>query len=1236
MIDKNQGREARGMPSRRAAHWFLWLIGVALLVTVVIAAVRFSEAREFVRLVEKSQPWWIVLAVVFQAGTYLAQGEVFRCVGRAGRFPLRIPTVYRLSLMKLFVDQALPSGGLSGTFAVANALERRGMPRTIVAAAIVIDLVSYYAAYVLSLAVALILAALHGEASKLILMIAFVFGFYGSAVSAAILVLSGRAAPPSLLRVAHFRPLRNTLEFLADADPHLARNVQILLQAGMYQLAIFLLDAATVWILIKSLGVSSSTGGVFTSFMISTLFRSVGILPGGLGSFEAASILTLRMTGVPIAVALSATLLFRGLSFWIPMLPGFWFSRRAMAQRHNVAGTPSRQHAGPSRANSFGIVESTNLENTSQFGSDEEKCRSVSFSTGAGQSRPTKPPTRTVSPAGLPFWSCPQDALSNQLQCGPNGLSVSEAKARLEHYGTDSLKPGKRTGWMTLLLAQFKTPIILILLFAAGLSFFLRDATDACIILVIVGISGLLGFWQEKSAADAVASLLALVQVKVMVLRDDNLVEVPIEQIMPGDVVVLNAGDVVPGDGRILESRHLFVDEATLTGETFPVEKLAGLIAADVPPSRRTNSLFLGTHVVSGTAKLFVVQTGKQTEFGKISEKLKLRPTETEFEHGVRRFGYFLLEVTLLLVIGIFAFNVYLARPVLDSLLFALALAVGLTPQLLPAIISVNLAHGARRMAEQKVIVKRLASIENFGSMTVLCCDKTGTLTEGQVKLESAVDISGNETPKALAYAALNASFQTGYTNPMDPAILARHAVDRAAWQKLDEEPYDFARRRMSVLISRDDLRIIVTKGALPNVLAVCSRAEASDGRTVDVSAARASIDQQLHAFSRRGLRVLGVAYRLLPSATGITKEHEAEMIFLGILSFSDPLRSDITQTLGDLRSAGVTLKIITGDHHLVALDMSRQAGFVQPRWLTGPNLRTMSNEALLRRVNEVDVFAEVEPNQKERLILALRKSGQVVGYMGDGINDASALHAADVGISVAGAADVAKEAADIVLLEKDLAVLARGVREGRVTFANTLKYVFMATSANFGNMFSMAGASLFLPFLPLLPKQILSLNLLTDLPEMTIATDRVDEEWTCQPRRWNLKFIRRFMITFGLLSSVFDYATFAVLLFALGLNADEFRSGWFVESVISASLIVLVVRTPRPLLRSIPSRPLLLATMLVATVALTLPITPVAPMLGLVPLPLWTLAILLLIVACYVVAAEWTKRVFYQHIVVS
>jgi Mg2+-importing ATPase len=836
--------------------------------------------------------------------------------------------------------------------------------------------------------------------------------------------------------------------------------------------------------------------------------------------------------------------------------------------------------------------------------------------------------------ARKPFWSRSLNLLLKDLSSGPEGLGAGEARDRLKEYGANSLQRSKRAGWPALLLAQFTTPIILILLFAAALSCFLRDPADAGIIIGIVVISGLLGFWQEKTAADAVASLLALVQVKTAVLRDGALGEIPVEQVVPGDMVVLNAGDVVPGDGRLLAARDLFLDEASLTGETFPLEKSLADVPPDAPLSKRDNSLFLGTHVVSGTARLLVVRTGRATEFGRISETLQRPPGETEFEHGVRRFGYFLLELTLLLAIGIFALNAYLGRPVLDSLLFTLALSVGLTPQLLPAIISVNLARGAKRMAARQVIVKRLAAIENFGSMTVLCSDKTGTLTEGRPEIAAVVDSAGAESAKTLAFAALNARFQTGYTNPMDAAIIARQPVDAAAWRKLDEEPYDFTRRRMSVLVADGGRPIMVTKGALPNIVAVCSRAETGDGTLADIASVRAAIEERARVFSESGWRTLGVAYRALPAAaTRIAKEDESDMVFLGLIAFSDPLRAGIAQTLQELRAAGIALKIVTGDNHLIALEVSRRAGFVGPRCLTGTDLRLMSNEALARRVNEVDVFAEVDPNQKERIILALRKSGEVVGYVGDGINDASALHAADVGISVAGAADVAKDAADIVLLEKDLAVLARGVGEGRVTFANTLKYVFMATSANFGNMFSMAGASFILPFLPLLPKQILLMNLLTDLPEMTIATDRVDEEWTCRPRRWNLPFIRRFMVTFGLLSSLFDYATFAILWFALRLPAEQFRSGWLVESVVSASLIVLVVRTPRPVWQSRPGRGLLLATLLVSGLALALPYTPLAPPLGLVPLPGRVLALLLLIVALYFAAAEWTKRIFYRHV---
>jgi Mg2+-importing ATPase len=563
--------------------------------------------------------------------------------------------------------------------------------------------------------------------------------------------------------------------------------------------------------------------------------------------------------------------------------------------------------------------------------------------------------------------------------------------------------------------------------------------------------------------------------------------------------------------------------------------------------------------------------------------------------------------------------------------LFAAGLS-GLTPQLLPAIISINLAHGAKRMVRAKVIVRRLASIENFGSMNVLCSDKTGTLTEGVVRLRSALDVQGEESEKVLLYAYLNAFYETGFVNPIDEAIRAHRRFDVSGYKKLYELPYDFIRKRLSILVSQGDRRLLVTKGALENVLAVCSTAETAAGAKQDIVTVRDAIDKRFAELSGQGLRTLGVAYRDVGADTQTTRDHEAEMTFLGFLVLFDPPKAGIVDTIGQLDRLGVSLKMITGDHHLVALHAAQQVGLASSQVLTGPELHRMSDEALLQRVNGVTVFAEVEPNQKERLIVALKKAGNVVGYMGDGINDASALHAADVGISVEGAVDVAKEAADIVLLERDLEVLVQGVREGRATFANTLKYVFMATSANFGNMFSMAGASLFLPFLPLLPKQILLTNLMTDFPEMTIATDSVDHEMVDEPRRWDIHLIRRFMLTFGLVSSVFDYLTFGVLLLFLHATPNEFRTGWFLESVISASLIVLVIRTRRPFFQSKPGRLLLMATLAVVTATFLLPYSPLSGILGLAPMPGSFLSALGVILVLYIVAAELAKRIFYRR----
>lgn len=836
--------------------------------------------------------------------------------------------------------------------------------------------------------------------------------------------------------------------------------------------------------------------------------------------------------------------------------------------------------------------------------------------------------------SGHPFWSIPREQLLKELEATPEGLSTEEAQRRLKRYGYNLLKPKKEVDALTLLLKQFTTPIVLILLFAAGLSFLLRSHLDGAIILSIILGSGLLGFWQEYRASSAVEELLSIVQIKAMVRRDGQEFEIPAEEIVPGEIVILNAGDVIPGDSLILESKDLFVDEAPLTGETYPVDKSSAILPADSPISRRTNTLFLGTHVVSGTATALVVKTAKKTEFGLIAETLKFRAPETEFERGVRRFGYLLMEVTLILVIAIFAINVFLDRPVLEAFLFSVALAVGLTPQLLPAIISVNLSHGARAMAQRQVIVKRLNSIENFGSMNILCSDKTGTLTEGEVHLHSALDIEGKPSDKALLYAYINATYETGFSSPIDRAIQSHHRLDLSGYQKLDEVPYDFLRKRLTILAKDPQGKsLMITKGSLEQLLDASSHAVRDAGEILPIEEVREPILSQFQKYSSDGYRILGIAYREMGSVQRISKEDESGMTFLGFVIFHDPPKEGIGEVLKELEGLGVALKMITGDNALVARHLMVQVGKKNPVILTGPELREMSDRALIQQVNDVDVFAEVEPNQKERIILSLRKAGNVVGYLGDGINDATALHAADVGISVDDAVDVAKAAADIVLLEKDFEVLVDGVKEGRSTFANTLKYVFMATSANFGNMFSMAGASLFLAFLPLLPKQILLTNLLTDLPEMAIATDSVDRELIEKPRRWDIGFIQRFMITFGMISSIFDFMTFGVLIFLLHANVEHFRTGWFQESVISAALIVLVIRTRGVFFRSKPGGYLLAATLAVVGITMALPYTPLGPLFGFSPLPWEFIPILAGIIVLYFITAEVGKWFFYKKL---
>ncbi len=856
------------------------------------------------------------------------------------------------------------------------------------------------------------------------------------------------------------------------------------------------------------------------------------------------------------------------------------------------------------------------------------------------QNQQPAPIAVTTAPSPLTaYWSLPSAPLMQTLGSSVNGLSQREASTRLKQGAANALVAQKRTDTLALLVGQFKSPLVLILIVASIISMVAAEWVDAAVVLVIVLGSTLLGFAQEFVASNAIERLRSKVTIHSSVLREGAVQTLPSNQVVPGDVVLLSAGSLIPADGVLLQAKDFCVNQAALTGETFAVDKAPGTAALNASLAERSNCVFMGSSVNTGTARLLVVLTGRATVFGQIAGKLALRPALTEFERGIQRFGYLLTRIMLVMVVVVvvlvLAINIFMAKPPIDSLLFALALAVGLTPELLPAIVSITLSHGAKRMARLGVIVRRLNSIENLGSMDVLCTDKTGTLTAGVVALDGALDVSGQPSTPVLRLAALNASLQSGLTNPLDAAVVAatqKAGLALGAAHKVDEIPYDFVRKCLSVVVLESSgIPTLITKGALDKVLARCSTAGA-DAVALD-AALLSTIDGRFTAWCDQGYRVLGVASRTLPArSTPYTRDDEQALNFDGFLLFMDPPKPDVRQTIHDLAQRGVQLKIVTGDNHKVAQHLALALALPAGHVITGSELNAMGEAALMHVVAQTTVFAEVDPNQKERIILALQKTSHVVGYMGDGINDALALHAADVGISVDTAVDVAKDAADFVLLRKDLGILRRGIDEGRRTFANTLKYILTTISANFGNMASMAVASVFLPFLPLLASQILLNNFLSDIPAAAIASDRVDKEWMDKPRRWDTTFIRDYMVVFGLLSSVFDLLTFATLLWVFHAAPEAFRTGWFVESLLTELVIALVVRTRRPAYRSRPGNWLLGSTLAVVAVALLLPYLPFSSVFGFVPLPAPLLLGVVVLTLAYVAAVEATKQLFYKH----
>lgn len=834
------------------------------------------------------------------------------------------------------------------------------------------------------------------------------------------------------------------------------------------------------------------------------------------------------------------------------------------------------------------------------------------------------------------FWSYDVDEVLKTIETSKNGLSTEQANERIEKLGQNLFEEKKSSSKLMVFINQFKNPITMILIFAAILSIFLKDYSDGIIILIIIMISALLSYNHESKANDAVKKLLSTVSVTSAVLRDGKFQELDNSKLTIGDVISVKTGDMIPADCLLIEENSLSMDESSLTGETFPVEKNVGKLEEKTALSRRKNSLWMGTHVISGSGKAVIVNLAKDSEFGKITESLDETETDTDFERGIKDFGNLILQVTTILIGLIFLFNIILNKPFLESFMFALALSVGLTPQMLPAIISVNLSQGAKRMSAQGVIVKKLNSIENFGSMTVMCSDKTGTITKGQVKLESAMDNTGKKSETLVKLAAINSYFQEGYTNPIDQAILDENKNDFSKYEKLFEIPYSFENKLLSVIVNTNndlsDENIMITKGALTSVINVCSTYQDDSGNSGNIEEIKSEIMDLFEKYSSQGYRILGLAYKNIDQENDVSKQKAENLIFRGLLLFIDPLKDDIKDVIEQMNSLGVSLKMITGDNHLIAKNIGSKVGLNPDKILLGEDLNSYSLSQLNKKIMDIDIFAEISPNQKEKIILAYKQAGEIVGYMGDGINDAPAIKQADVGISVDTAADTAKDAASIVLLENSLKVLVSGIKEGRRTFINTLKYIFVATSANFGNMFSMAGASLFLKFLPLLPKQILLTNLFTDFPSLQIASDSVDEDWLQSPVTWDMKFIKRFMIIFGITSSVFDYITFVVLLLLFKANEQFFQTGWMLESVISAMVVMLIVRTKRPVIKSKPSNKLLLAIVLVAIALIAIIYSPINTYLGLIALPVQALLSMLAISLIYALTAEIFKKQFYKH----
>ena len=846
------------------------------------------------------------------------------------------------------------------------------------------------------------------------------------------------------------------------------------------------------------------------------------------------------------------------------------------------------------------------------------------------------------SPPRQEYWSLDPDAVYDSLGTSNKGLAPEEAAKRLAQYGRNEL-PREKASWPRILLRQIDSPMSIILVIVAVVSAFLGQPEQALIILVIIALSVVLGFYNEFRASRMVQDLENSVSIKAVVTRDGNTAEVDSALLVPGDVVTVYIGDIVPADMRIVRSTELQVNEAALTGESFPVEKSAE--KPSVEPRTPTGSpdlLFMGTVVTRGSATGVVISTGKGTQFGSISKSLARAHPETEFQKGTKKYGNLLLTLTFFLTVAIFGLNAAVGHSLINSLLFALAIAIGIVPEMMPAIVTITLSTGARRMAKEQVVVKRLASMENLGNVDRLCTDKTGTLTEGKIVLEGCFgpDSTPDDGTKVLPLSLACNSATVGDTitgNPMDVAIweyaIQNGLKDSAKeYAKVNEIPFDYDRRMMSVIVKKGGSLTLIAKGAPESVLKQCSQIELSGGIEPVTPKALDSLDSTFADYSNQGFRVLAVAQRGIEAKDSYTASDESGLTLAGLLVFTDPPKKDAPAALASLGALGIGIKILTGDNELVARKMCEEVDLPVKDVVTGSDLSLLSWTDVKSAAERATIFARVTPDQKLDIIKALKENGHVVGYMGDGVNDAPALYEADAGISVDSAVDVAKEAADVVLLRKDLGALAKGIEEGRRTFGNTMKYILMGTSSNFGNMFSASAASVFLPFLPMLPMQILFLNLLYDFANLTLPTDNVDPEYSKWPRKWDIGFVKRFTVFFGPFSSVYDFLTFGIMLFIFGAGASLFQSAWFVESFWTETLIIFVIRTRRiPFFKSRPGVWLVVLTLSSIAFGTILPFTPLGTLMGFVPLPASFWVINILMTLTYLLLVDAGKVFFYK-----